>query len=46
MAAEKSNWTWYTGYNGHAAADAKNSIRNSTAKIQKVAAFGSVLRPG
>ena len=46
MAAEKPNRAWYTGYNGDAAADAKNSIRNSTARIQKVAAFGSVLRPG
>ena len=28
-----------------AAAEAKNSIRNSTATIQNAAAFGSVLRP-
>jgi hypothetical protein len=31
-------------YNGDAAAEAKNSIRNSPAKIQNVAVLGSVLR--
>ena len=45
MAAENLNRAWYTGYNGDAAADAKNSIRNSPARIQNAAAFGSVLRP-
>jgi hypothetical protein len=30
---------------GEAVADAKNNIRNSTARIQNAAAFGSVLRP-
>lgn len=45
MAAEKPNRAWYTGYSGDAAADAKNNIRNSTARIQNAAASGSVLRP-
>jgi pimeloyl-ACP methyl ester carboxylesterase len=45
VAAEKPNCTWYTGYNGDAAADAKNNIKNSTARIQNAAVFGSVLRP-
>ena len=45
MAAENLNRAWYTGYSGEAADDAKNSIRNSPARIQNAAAFGSVLRP-
>ena len=46
VVAEKPNWAWYTRYSGDAAAEAKNSIRNSTARTQNAAAFGSALRPG
>jgi len=36
----------YELYNGDAAAEAKNNIKNSTARTQNAAASGSVLRPG
>ena len=45
MAAENRNWAWYTRYSGDAAAEAKNTMRNSPASVQNAAVLGSVLIP-
>ena len=44
VAAEKWNRPWYTRYSGDAAAEAKNTSRNSPASTQKAPARGKVTR--
>src|ERR1700761_8186285 len=44
VAAEKWNRPWYTSYSGEAAAEAKNTSRNSPASTQKAPALGNVTR--